>query len=385
LNIKIFYKIKDLFWINSLSVLLFLFYFSEGYGKFFIGFYDERPHSVKAIKLIVLLLLFLCLFKSSKFLFQLFLIITVFIIGQLFIIPNFTLPILIILSKYLFPILLFTYYNKLKLSSNAFYRLMQVFELIIIINGIFILLGFIFDIQIFRTYSGSRFGYNGLLITSATSSYFYIISLLYYLIKKKEFFIYTPKVYFLILTALLVGTRSIYLSVFCILFYYFIFYSKTKYKNLGFLTILLCGFYSIYFTLFKWEIFNKILERESLITAVLSYRDKLLLDKMIPFIQENWTIGNYFFGGINDPHTRSQLALFDLFYFFGLTGMLLYLWSYLTNYLKFDFKKNIIFSLLLLGIIVFISGNFFFNASIPIYLLILREMIIHTQRENKMN
>ena len=381
MNIKIFYKIKDLIWINSLSVLLFLFYFSEGYGKFFISFYDERPLSVKAIKLTVLLL-FLCLFKSSKILFQLFLIITAFIIGQLFITPNFTLPILIILSKYLFPILLFAYYNKHKLSSNAFHRLMQVFELIIIINGIFILLGFLFDIQAFRTYSGQRFGYNGLLITSATSSYFYTTSLLYFLIKYKESLFLTPKVYFLILTALLAGTKSIYLSVFCVLFYYFIFYSKTKYKNLRILTILLCGFY---FTLFKWEIFNKILERESLITAVLSYRDKLLLDKMIPFIQENWTIGNYFFGGINDPHTRSQLALFDLFYFFGLTGMLLYLWSYLTNYLKFDFKKNIIFSLLLLGIIVFISGNFFFNASTPIYLLILREMIIHTQRENKMN
>jgi hypothetical protein len=104
---------------------------------------------------------------------------------------------------------------------------------------------------------------------------------------------------------------------------------------------------------------------------------------MIPFINEQWRLPNYLFGGINAIKTRPQMALFDLFYFFGLIGSMIYIWSFNKIFFTFKLKGNALIYLVALLFIVILSGNFLLNASIVIYILILRELLIRDQYDSQ--
>ena len=121
--------------------------------------------------------------------------------------------------------------------------------------------------------------------------------------------------------------------------------------------------------------FNNVRNKNGLLTAILSYRDKLLINETIPFIDNNWLIVNYFFGGINDISTRSQMGFLDLFYFFGLIGTTIYLYSFRCWFFNFKLSRINIYFILILFFITFLSGNFFLNASIPIYMVILNKRL----------
>ncbi|MCK5814987.1 MAG: hypothetical protein KAH07_03485 [Flavobacteriaceae bacterium] len=115
----------------------------------------------------------------------------------------------------------------------------------------------------------------------------------------------------------------------------------------------------------------------------MSYRDKLFLEKTLPFIKDNWEFKNFLFGGVTDLSTKSQMDFIDVFYFLGIIGGGLYLYLYYKSF--FTFKTNLEVKLLLslLLVIVFVAGNFFAYPSIVIYLFILKELLIHDNERNQ--
>ena len=289
--------------------------------------------------------------------------------------PNFQENILISLVKYLFPIILFAYFNKYRINLKTIRKTENIFVAIILINSVLIFLGVIFQIDLFETYKGDRFGYNGLFVSSATGSYVYIIALFYFLFKYKKQIIYNGKAIFIAIMCLLIGTKSIYLILGLTFLFYFIFYTNNRKRQIGVALIILLSIVGAYYMLFLWDTFNDIRKTEGVLTSILSFRDKLFLEKMIPFLKNNWSVVNYLFGGINTISTRSQMGFIDLFYFFGAIGSILYFYTYVKNYIKFRITKEFLFFLLSLGIIIFISGNFFLNASIVVYILFIREFM----------
>lgn len=365
---------------HLLSLLLLLFYLTEGYSKLTVLTFGERPIIARAFKAIVLLVILLGLMKAKKNFILILLISLCFILGQLFINPNFDFIVLLVFIKYLFPIMLFTYFNQKRPDETTLMNLRKIFEALILFNSILIFIGFIFHIDLFETYRGSRFGYNGLLVSSAVSTYIYIITLFYFLLKYKSEFIYKKKVIFIILSCLLVGTKSLYLGVIAVLLFYLYRTTNKKQKYISIFSIVLLAFSGGYYALFISGMFNEIRISRGILTAILSHRNEIFTQEMLPFIKDNWTIVNYFFGGINNISTRPQMAFLDLFYFFGATGSIIYIYSYTSSYFKFKIKGVSLFFILILGLVVSFSGNFFLNASVVIYMLVIKETIILENR-----
>ena len=147
-------------------------------------------------------------------------------------------------------------------------------------------------------------------------------------------------------------------------------YKKKYLLSIGFLLItLIVG----YFLFFEFGKFNQIRESHGLVSSILSYRDQLFLNKTLPNIKENWSFINYFIGGLNNIHDRSQLDIIDIVHFWGILGGAFYLLIYYKFFIPFKLMRIDLFFIVFLIFIIFFAGNFFTYTTIPIYLLIIRE------------
>jgi len=360
---------------HALAILLLLLYVTEGYFKVLDFSFGEESLILRITKLTIVSAFGLfILFKKPKTLLVPLLLTFSFCIGQVFLNKPFQKEVLVTFGKFLFPVLLFIFFDAYGLSKNQRDKLYMAFEWIVIFNSLLILLGFCFEIYQFKTYDSVRFGYDGLLVTSATGSYFYIIALISLFFKYSENLFKKPSNLLIILSALLVGTKAIYIFIIGFLgIFLFRFIKKNK-------KIIITGFAIIalvmgYFFFFVYGLFNEIRQTDGFFSALLSYRDQLLFQKTLPFINENWKFMNYLLGGLEDTTTRSQIDIIDIFYFFGLIGGLLYLWIYFKLFFPVKGGYSIKFLLGLMFFIVCFGGNFFSYASVAIYVVILREFL----------
>lgn len=374
---------------NLATIFLLVFYISEAFSKYSIFFSGGKSDIPRVIKLVVLIFLVLAIVKPIKnLLFPIFLA-AIFCIGQFFLEDAFNTEIVVSFGKFLFPIFLFLYFNKYNPDTLSVKVIFKTFEIILYANSILILIGLCFDVHLFQSYKWTRFGYNGLFITSATSSYIYTIALFYFLLKYKNEFFYKWNVILIILSSLLIGTKLMYFSVIGSGLIYLLFYVHLsslyrKYFLVAFLFIIIICFY---FFFFQWGTFNEIRKEAGLLSSILSYRNDLFLEETIPFIDKNWRFSNYLFGGISNLNLRSQLGFVDVFLFWGLLGGVLYLYAFYKNFVTFYLNKSYFYFILFLSIIVFLAGNFFENASVAIYLIVLREKFLEEQSKSnyKMN
>jgi hypothetical protein len=363
-----------------LGILLWLFYFTEAYSKvseLLTGEYSIFPRIVKLL-FFSFILFFLLKTNYKMFFWYIILPFLSFCLGQYFLPEGFSKNSIITMGKYLFPISLFLFSTEVLKNNIKKDSLFKVFEWLIIFNSILILLGFIFDIEAFKTYDGSRFGYNGLLLTSATSTYVYIIVLFYFLIKKHQKW-YNWKLILVLISIFLIGTKSLYLVLLIIGVLFIYRRIKLKYVWLFILFCIILSGITTYIVFYKIGVFNEIRQKHDLLSSILSYRNHLFLNDTLPFIEKNWSLPNYFFGGVFDIETRSEMGFIDVFYFWGIIGGALYLWAYYKSYFTFKINSFMILFTAILLIIISLAGNFFFYSTIPIYLLILKEKIIQIQ------
>jgi len=368
---------KTIVFINNYlaQILLLLFFTTESISKINKYYFFENsiiPIVIKGIALCFFAVSFL-LNKDKKITYLLFVIFGCFVLGQLFTSTPFELRIIVIFIKYLFPLLILFYFKGNPLSEKSRNNLFKAFESIITLNTILIILGFIFSISFFKTYSGDRFGYNGLFINSSTGTYVYVITLFYFLNKYQQKLFFKPKSIFILLGSLLVGTKAVYLSLFIIILYYLVAFIRNR-KGIIFMSIVLIILMIFgYLSFFQFGIFNRIRESDGLLTTFLSYRNYNFMNNTLPYIQENWQFVNYVFGGVNDFSLKSEMGFIDLLFFFGLLGTIIYLYQFSKAFLNFKLKKIPALFLLVLISIIFIAGNFFTYSNIAIYLLIIRE------------
>lgn len=364
------------------SALLLILFISEACFKVLDMTSEGSFHFLKYIKLGVLSFIVVGIFylKPSK----LFLPITIFltfICGQVIVPDSFKQEILVEASKYLYLVLLLVFFNAYPSRKDQLTAMFKTFEVIIFFNSLLIIFGFLFDIFLFKTYQGKRFGYNGLLVSSATGSYVYIISYIYLLVKHEKTLFTNFFALIIIAASLLVGTKAIYIFFFGFLLYYAIYYSPPKLK-IGIListSIILPIITYMFF--YKYALFNNIRMNHGIISALMSYRDQLFFNETLPFIKSNWNVLNYLFGGIADIKTRSQMELVDIFYFFGIIGGLLYLYTFKKFFLEGKLNRSIKTLLLFTFGIILFAGNFFGYASVAIYVVVLSEFLKEHARD----
>jgi len=362
---------------HFISIILVLFYFSEAFNKvikFSTADFFNMSRAVKGIILIPLLIG--VLYKNPKSIFHILLLLVCFSLGQFYLVDFVNTPAVILFFKQCFALVIFMYFNIYKLNEVQRNRLFVVFEFLILINSLFIILGFIFSIDIFYTYKGSRFGFNGFFVASATGSFVNIIALFYYVVKLKTELLKDYKAVVLLLAMMLIGTKSVYLTLFLtgvIYAQYYLDFAARKIAIFLFLTIL---FLFMYFFFYSFGVFNEIRENHGIVSSILSFRNELFLQKTLPFIKEEWGWLNYLFGGLLNTETRSQFGFIDTFYFFGFLGGFYFLFLYYKAFFTFEISKVQLWLVVVLLLIIFLSGNFFANTSLPIYLLVWREAFL---------
>ena len=212
------------------------------------------------------------------------------------------------------------------------------------------------------------------MIVSATATYVYSIACFYFLVRLKDKFLTHWKSLFFILSLLLLGTKSAYLCLFVSLIVYVVFYLKIS-KTAKIILLIagsLLAMVVFYIFFFQWGLFNEIRQAEGFLTSLLSTRDKAFMEVTWPFIQQEWSWLNYFVGGINDLSTRSQMGVVDVFFIWGIVGGIIYLYSYYKSFVIFKTNKVVSILMVTLFVLIFLSGNFFENASIAIYMLVLQ-------------
>lgn len=281
-------------------------------------------------------------------------------------------------DKYIFVILALVYVTTLKKVWEYYPLFSSVFKWFLIVNSICILVGVIFSINIFGTYKdvGLRFGYDGLILRPGAATYIYWIALFYaareFIHKKSKHILF----FLLVLVAsFCIGTKAMLIAYFFLAMYLFIAIGWHK-KWLGIfsavVTISLGIFLSYY--LIDWMVLNspslqKVMQERGLFSVLVSLRDAYLMEEMIPLIKDQWTWRNYLFGGGFDMHFRSQFGLLDLFYFFGMIGMSLYLWVFYKLFVPFKKRLGTIIFLTGTFVMMAFSANFFYETILGIYLV----------------
>lgn len=374
--------IRLLFTKYFVSFLLVAFYLTEAINKIIIyEFYSKSDiPAVTKFTVLVILTCFIVFYQIKSSL-HIFLIAGLFIIGQLFLSPSFNSIVLINFVKYLFPLVLLIYFSRSKIDNLNINVALTTFEWLILVNSCLIIIGFIFNVFVFKTYKGGRFGYSGLLITSSTSTYVYVVSLTYFFIKYKTRLFFHLKPIIVLVSMILIGTKSIFLFLFLLIIYSFLISKNKRYKYSVLSVIIGAPLVAYYLVFHTSNFFNNFLQNDGIVTMLFSFRNELLFEGMMPHIKSNWNFVNYCCGGINDIKTRAQMSYFDLFLFFGAFGAIVYLYTFVKNLFLFNKSNNEIFVISSLFLISFLSGNFFLNASVAIYLVIIKIVLVFDQKD----
>lgn len=360
--------------------LLGLFFLTEAWSTIKIEVWEIKSFLPKAFKFLTIIFISIYLLIKERKLFLLVLILGVcFIVGQLFLPNPFELSVITSFSKYLFFLLIGAFFIK-SYTEKTSKLVFSVFEGIIIVNSLIIFLSFIFEWRMFSSYK-NRFGYDGLFIASATGTYFYCISLAYLFLKYRINVFKKAVFYFVLVSVFLLGTKTAFLYlIFSVTLLFLSEIKNLKTKLIVGATFILTGCFGLYFFLQR-GIFKEITANEGWVTSVLSYRDQLIINKTLPYIEENWTLVNYFFGGASVLSYRPQMEYFDLLLFFGFMGssFYLYLLYKFYSFKKIQYNSLAFYLLFLLFAAAFISGNFFYNGSTPIYFAVLVLLAVNSK------
>ena len=279
---------------------------------------------------------------------------------------------LYIIAQYLFGIIVFMFFfksqNKLDLS-----KLEKALPLLIWLNFGCILMAIAFDLQIFRTYTGTRFGYNGFLKSTSTASFFYMFSTLYLLIKKDKKKQTKSLLLITLLSALLVGSKTLFAFVTIVLIFYLLrhieqmqsYMSTTFFYITSAVILMILGVY-LFIPLISFNnTLYEVLINDGVISALFSYRDEHIANALSQ-MTTNYDISNYLFGGLSEVKRLTEVAGIDIFLTFGVTGAIVFFILFFKN---LTYSKNPILKIFLTVIFCFIMlrGNFFYFPSV-IYL-----------------
>lgn len=387
---------------NSFQMIILSYFLLEFFTTAYVYFVSsESVRIVGCFKLILLGVLLLNakqIGKQKKLTYAILALVLLYTINQGFFNPTFLneMPFHISKGSYYYLIrflsifIFIVGYNSWDSLKRNTVKIVQFIERVLIFNTIFMVLGAIFQIELFNSYRILRFGYDGLFNKVNEVSYFYIIllvSLYFKLITQKKnqqknrlLFFYVASV------SLLLGTKTILLFLgLLLLFHTAVIAQQAKL----FRKLLVVPF--LFFVIFFKEIiqycfhlfpFWKMLsEKYSLITLLFSTRD-LAFYRLLNYFETNWNWVNYFIGGpyYAPNFHRSEMDIFDLFIFFGGVGLVVYLYCIGNYFLE---KKNILRNTLVIIVFIcgFLGGGLLLSMLSVIYLFLVAQMM---QKESKL-
>lgn len=247
----------------------------------------------------------------------------------------------------------------------------RLFRFLVYINLCFIILGLLFDLQIFKTYY-SRFGYNGLLLTSMQATYFYISAIVIAFHRRQKLFFILS-----VLSALLVGTKILLGFLAC--FGGWLIFSK--FKNGWLKLVLIVGLASSFafalMLLFGQERFKIVIADDGIAAAVFSFRNVTLSLLWEHLDHLDYSILS---GGISLFDYRVEIEPIDVLLYFGTLGLVVYILFFKLLKEYFLSKKISFFYFTIVLFFIIIAGNFlYYPINCFLFLLTLKSLSIHYQ------
>lgn len=364
---------------------LYVFFISDGINKLLLYLdYDFNRVSI-LFRFIyeILFLLIIALFLNRErllFLSKFAFLFIIFLVGQFIFSSSVTydygyIENIIIYNKYFFVLIVFYSLYRLPEGSRNFSSIMKTFEMILLVNSFAAISGLIFQIDLFRTYieQSYRYGYSGLIPAQNEATLFYFIGISYFYYKafiqhEKHF-----KFWIFILASLLLGTKAIYVFLVMLLFFHLITAPGLKKQFIAMLATLLVGYGIVWFleTDNSKQLLSYFTSKASeggWLEMMLSGRNILLETKGLALLKE-WSFINYFIGGQDQQRYLLEMDLFDLFYFTGIVGFILYISMYFSTLFRFNLKKPfyLFFVISFFGLAA-LGGHFFSSAVNALYL-----------------
>ncbi len=262
-------------------------------------------------------------------------------------------------------------------------RLFGLYEKIIMLQALFIIIGFIFRVELLSSYGQEyRFGYKGLLPAQNEVSGFLIIAFFYYLWKlycTRRGFV---QLFVVLVAAFLTGAKAIFILPVALVFFLVRSFIRFPRKKVFYIIV---GVIVLLMGIAVWQS-DKILERLSpslryfsnevrlghnptLLSVITSGRSEL-----VQIVFSDLTPGRLFFGGHDLAVSSTETDVLDVFLLLGLAGVFLFYAFYLRVLFfhprrRFSFVQ-ILFVLTWLGISTG-SGHLVFSAVNGPYLAIL--------------
>lgn len=283
----------------------------------------------------------------------------------------------IFLSRYLFVFSILLFYNgTYNIPINK--SVLNVFEAIIIVNTVAIFIGFLFDIDMLSSYQGNRFGFDGFFMVPSIATFFYAISLSYLAFNFTKNNTYKLFFTLVLIACLLVGTKALLLFVVATLIHLLV--SQRVYLNKKFYLLVVCSGALLILIREPVEAFFRktfavllnVYHESGFITMVTSYRNINLQTDLFDMAKTHWGFINYLIGGTNFTIYRVEFDFIDVLLFYGIAGGGLYLVYYFSHVIRFTELSG--FGKIQMGFLLgigFLSGTFFNNAPVAIYILII--------------
>ena len=225
--------------------------------------------------------------------------------------------------KYLYPFVFLGVFSLIKNKEETISFYFDIIEKFFIVNSIFIVVGFLFSIGVFQSYMHSnRFGYSGLI----EPTFLVYTSMI---IIARRFFLNKIDLVLVIFCAasLFSGTKNMVLFFMLLIFFYL--YEKRKMKLLLFYStvlistiVLLKPIVNFFIKIFPF--WDSVLSRFGYIGLLTSTRN-LNIQHSLEYIKINGTLKNLFFGGLELSKCGVEMDFIDLFLFFGIMGVAIYL------------------------------------------------------------
>ena len=285
---------------------------------------------------------------------------------------------ILLFNKYFFVFIIYFAVYKIQNHPDGVKRVISVMENLFLLNASLAIIGFIFGLDIFRTYINQpyRYGYSGVLWVQNEASilYFLAISYFYY----KHFILRQPtrRFYVVLIASFLLGTKAIYLFLVMLLVFHFLSNSNLKTKILtAFLVTALYWAGSWFFQTEQAQLvlayFVSKMNSEGIWYMLFSGRTLYIIERGSDIIS-NWSFLNYWIGGQDQSTMMIEMDFFDLFFFMGIIGFVIYFALMFTTIFKFSLTKPFnlffVFAYLLLA---FMGGHFFSSVINALYVCLI--------------
>lgn len=364
-------------------IALILFYIADALNKIIYVYNgsDGISSLVRAVFEFIFIFLIFFSLKKSNYYFILFiaLLFISFFIGQFFFhngIPSYTILYgnFKIFNKYIFIFLLYPPVNFLATNSpSLFNRIVNVFYFILLFNSILIIVGFLFDFTLLRSYPFKtyRFGFSGLIPKINEATLFCLISLSFVYYRRYLLKIKNKKDYIIMFAPILLGAKGIYFFILLLLLYH-IFSQRNKIINILVISLPLIASVAYFINApEKLHYFIKQSQENGLLSMLLSGRDNILSEYIGELLNE-WNVVNFLFGGQDQTYRMFEMDFFDLFFFLGIFGSTIYLSLMFSTVFNLNIKIGFnMFFILSYFILAFLGGHFFASAINALYLCVL--------------